>query len=48
MMGLRPETLLAQAAGADADRRRFLEDLYVDMAVTSLRGLVTHPPQPDR
>jgi AcrR family transcriptional regulator len=41
-------SVLAQAAGADADRRRFLEDLYVDMAVTSLRGLATRPPQPDR
>src|SRR5918998_3032889 len=41
-------SVLAQAAGADADRRRFLEDLYVEMAVTSLRGLVARPPQPDR
>ena len=41
-------SVLAQAAGADADRRRFLEDLYVDMAVTSLRGLVARLPHPGR
>src|SRR5918997_1570689 len=37
-------SVLAQAAGASAERRAFLEDLYVDMALASLRGLTGRPP----
>jgi AcrR family transcriptional regulator len=39
-------SLLAQAAAADARERSFLEDLYVDIALASLRGLAG--PRPAR
>lgn len=39
-------SVLAQAVGADAERRAFLEDLYVDMALASLRGLAGRPKAP--
>ena len=39
-------SVLAQAAGAPAERRAFLEDLYVDMALASLRGLAGRAPHP--
>lgn len=42
-------SVLAQASGAPAEQRAFLEDLYVDMALAALRGPAgqRRPPHPD-